>query len=81
MAAAIELSEARYADGVLALCGLVARPTGASGLRPGVLLVPAVFGLTEHARDRARRVAELGYVVLVADLHGGGAAFASRSAT
>jgi len=29
-------------------------------------------GLTEHCRDRARRLAQLGYVSFALDYHGGG---------
>lgn len=45
--------------------------TGAGeGRRPGVLVFPEAFGLSDHARDRARRLAEMGYVALASDLHG-----------
>jgi dienelactone hydrolase len=42
------------------------------GARPGVLVFPEAFGLGEHARARANRLAQEGYVVLAADLHGEG---------
>lgn len=37
---------------------------------PGILVFPEAFGLGSHAHNRARRLAELGYVALAADLHG-----------
>lgn len=37
---------------------------------PGLLLVHGGAGLDEHAREQARRYAELGYTVLAADLYG-----------
>lgn len=40
------------------------------GKRPAVLVFPEAFGLSEHARSRARRLAELGYAALACDLHG-----------
>ena len=43
-----------------------------SGLRPGVLVFPEAFGLSEHAKSRAERLAGLGYVALACDLHGNG---------
>ncbi|WP_454887667.1 dienelactone hydrolase family protein [Sphingomonas oryzagri] len=43
-----------------------------SDRRPGVLVFPEAFGLGEHARSRAERLAELGYVTLACDLHGEG---------
>jgi dienelactone hydrolase len=42
----------------------------ASGKRPGVLVFPEAYGLSEHAIDRARRLSSLGYVALASDLHG-----------
>lgn len=39
---------------------------------PGVLVFPDIFGLGDHARERAARLAERGTVVLAADYHGGG---------
>ncbi len=42
------------------------------GRRPGVLVFPEAFGPSENARDRARKLADLGYVALASDLHGEG---------
>jgi dienelactone hydrolase len=42
----------------------------AAGPIPGVLVFPEAFGISDHARGRARRLAELGYAALAADLHG-----------
>ncbi len=41
-----------------------------TGRRPGVLVFPEAFGLGDHARSRAQRLAEMGYVALACDLHG-----------
>jgi len=38
--------------------------------RPGVLVFPEAFGLSEHAIGRAQRLAGMGYVALACDLHG-----------
>ena len=46
-----------------------------TGRRPSVLVFPEAFGLGDHARSRARRLAELGYVALACDLHGDAAQF------
>src|ERR1700749_3746236 len=40
--------------------------------RPGVLVFPEAFGLGDHAKGRAERIAGLGYVALACDLHGDG---------
>lgn len=45
---------------------------GQGGKRPGVLVFPEAFGLGDHAKSRARRLAELGFVALACDLHGDG---------
>lgn len=42
-----------------------------TGPRPAVLVFPEAFGLGDHARESARRLAELGFVALACDLHGG----------
>lgn len=44
------------------------------GPRPGILLIHGGAGLDEHARDQARRYAELGYAVLACDMYGDGVA-------
>lgn len=38
--------------------------------RAGVLVFPEAFGLSDHARERAERLAGQGYVALACDLHG-----------
>ncbi|MEU3460454.1 dienelactone hydrolase family protein [Streptomyces sp. NPDC006733] len=57
------------ADG-LTMVGHLALPVGA-GRRPAVLLGPEGPGLNDVQRQRADALAELGYVALAFDLHGG----------
>jgi dienelactone hydrolase len=57
------------ADG-LTMAGHLAVPAGA-GRRPAVLLGPEGTGLGDVDRRRAEALAELGYVALAFDLHGG----------
>ncbi len=40
--------------------------------RPGVLVVPEWWGVTDYVKGRARQLAELGYVAFVADMYGKG---------
>ena len=40
--------------------------------RPGVLVVPEVWGLNDYARKRARMLTELGYTALAVDMYGDG---------
>ena len=42
---------------------------------PGILVFPELFGLSQHAKNQAQRLAELGYVTLACDLHGEGKLF------
>jgi dienelactone hydrolase len=44
--------------------------------RPGILVFPEAFGLSQHAKTQAQRLAELGYIALACDLHGEGKLFA-----
>jgi len=43
--------------------------------RPGILVFPEAFGLSQHAKTQAQRLAELGYIALACDLHGEGKLF------
>lgn len=48
--------------------GFFAWPEGAEGApRPGVLMIPDVWGLSPHTRDLARRLAGEGFAVLAVD--------------
>jgi dienelactone hydrolase len=60
-----------YADGALPCRGWLVRDAARHGRQPGVVVFPDVRGVGEHARECARRLAEHGTVVLVADLYGG----------
>jgi dienelactone hydrolase len=61
-----------YTSGAAKFVGYLAFDEKAAGLHPGVVLFPEAFGLNDHARERALRLAQLGYVVLAADMNGGG---------
>jgi dienelactone hydrolase len=43
-----------------------------TGKRPAVLVFPEAYGLSPHAKEKAQRLAELGYVTLASDLYGEG---------
>ncbi len=61
-----------YTDGKTKFIGYLALDEKADGRRPGVVVFPEAFGLDEHERRCAERLAQLGYVALAADLNGGG---------
>src|SRR5271155_536703 len=62
-----------YKDGDVTLKGFVMYDDSKTGTRPGVLVNPEAFGLGVHAKSRAERLAQLGYVALAADPYGEGA--------
>ena len=43
-----------------------------TGKRAAVLVFPEAYGLGAHAKEKAQRLAELGYVTLASDLYGEG---------
>jgi carboxymethylenebutenolidase len=49
------------------MLGYFAQPA-AAGTYPGVLVNHEIFGLTDHIRDVARRLAKIGYLALAVDL-------------
>ena len=63
----------QYQDGDVTLVGYVAYDDSKPGKRPGVLVMPEAFGLGDHAKRKAERLAELGYVALAGDPYGNGA--------
>ncbi|NED84056.1 dienelactone hydrolase family protein, partial [Streptomyces sp. SID11233] len=59
-----------YAADGLDMTGYLALP-GGSGPGPAVLIGPEGPGVSDVERGRAEALAELGYVALAFDLHGG----------
>jgi dienelactone hydrolase len=66
----LRTEDIEYRDGSLTLRGLLACDETVEGKRPGILVVHEAWGLGDHAMDRARMLAELGYVALAADMYG-----------
>lgn len=52
--------------------GFMAWDDAVDGKRPGVLVVHEWWGLNDYVRDRAHRLAELGYVAFAPDMYGVG---------
>ncbi len=61
-----------YKDGDVTLKGFVALDDQSNHKRPGVLVMPEAFGLGKQAKDRALRLASLGYAALAGDPYGNG---------
>lgn len=57
-----------YRDGGTELTGLVARPSGEP--RAGVVVYPTIMDSTLAVEDKARALAEAGYLALIADFYG-----------
>jgi dienelactone hydrolase len=58
-------------DGV-ELEGYLAYDANQKGKRPGILVIHEWWGLTDHPKERARRLAKLGYVAFCPDMYGKG---------
>jgi dienelactone hydrolase len=67
----VQTQDVRYSEGEVEFLGYLAFDETARDKRPGVLVVHEGLGLGEHIMERARRIAELGYVVFAADMFGG----------
>jgi dienelactone hydrolase len=61
-----------YHDDGAALDGLLLRPDHPDPRLPAIVVVHGGAGLDEHARGRARSYADLGHIVLAADMYGRG---------
>ncbi len=59
-----------YSHDGKSLTGFLAWDETAGGARPGVLVVHDAGGLGEHIREKARRLAGLGYTAFCLDLYG-----------
>ncbi len=67
-----------YQDGDLTLKGFLAAPAALAGTAPGVLVVHDWFGCGPYAQQRARELAERGYVAFALDMYGEGRVVTKR---
>jgi dienelactone hydrolase len=61
-----------YSSDTATMHGYVAYDTGTTSPRPVVLIIHEWWGLNDYAKQRARQIAELGYVAFAVDMFGGG---------
>lgn len=59
-----------YNDGNQVLSGLSIIPEKQLKDKPGVLILPAWFGITDHEKETAYKLADLGYQSFIADIYG-----------
>ncbi len=64
--------EIDYQSDGTTLKGYLAYDNSNKGKRPGVLVVHEWWGHNDYARERARKLAKLGYVALAVDMYGDG---------
>jgi len=72
---AMKTQNIEYRHGNKKFIGYLAWDDTATEHRPGVVVFPEAFGLNNHARERAERLAQAGFVALAADLHGNGVVY------
>lgn len=61
-----------YKDGGLTLKGVIYYPAKQKGKQPAILVVPEWWGLNDYVKNRAKMLAELGYVAMAVDMYGDG---------
>lgn len=70
--AAVKTKTVTYKDGDQECIGFLAWNEESNGKAPGILVVHEWWGLNDYARDRAKKLAELGYVAFACDMYGDG---------
>lgn len=70
--AAVQTKAIKYQDGVTECVGFLAWDDAVEGKRPGVLVVHEWWGLNDYARNRAKELANLGYIAFACDMYGEG---------
>ncbi len=68
--AAVKEDPVTYKAGDATLKGFVVYEDAKKGKRPGMIVVHEWWGITKHTRAEARRFAQQGYTVFVADMYG-----------
>jgi len=61
-----------YTAGGVTFKGFLAYDANITGKRPAILIVPEWWGLNDYPKMRARKLAELGYIAMAADVFGDG---------
>ena len=70
--AEIQVKSVDYRDGSMELTGFLAWDDKIKASRPGVLVIHEWWGLNDYAKQRARQLAEQGYVAFAVDMYGAG---------
>lgn len=67
-----QLKSVAYTDGAQQLNGQAITPGKKSASNPGILILPAWMGITDHEKEVASQLSKLGYFVFIADIYGEG---------
>jgi dienelactone hydrolase len=70
--AAVQTKTISYKQGNQEFKGFLAWDDSSTEKRPGVLVVHEWWGLNDYARERAKQLAEEGYIAFAADMYGDG---------
>jgi dienelactone hydrolase len=70
--AAVREEPVTYKDGDTTMKGVVVYDDAVTAKRPGVIVVHEWWGITDHVRSEARKLAGQGYTAFVADMYGDG---------
>jgi dienelactone hydrolase len=70
--AAVQTREVEYTQDGTKLHGFLAWDDAVKGKRPGVLVVHEWWGMNEHSRHQAKRLAQAGFVGFALDMYGDG---------
>ena len=68
--AALVDRDANYSSGATLMKGYIVYDDAVKGERPAVLVVHEWWGHNEYSRDRARQLAQMGYVAMAVDMYG-----------
>jgi len=68
----IKEDETTYKEDTTTLHGYVAYDESTDKKRPGILVVPEWWGVTDYTRSRAKQLAGLGYIAITVDIYGNG---------
>jgi dienelactone hydrolase len=68
--AAIKEEPVTYTDGEATMKGFVVYDDASQAKRPGIIMVHEWWGITNHMHNQARKFAQQGYTVLIADMYG-----------
>jgi len=67
-----QVKQIAYKDGTQKLNGVAVIPLKRIKEAPGILILPAWKGIDKHSQDVAKKLADMGYFVFIADIYGEG---------